>query len=194
MFFLVFCLVYCIAYSTFASSNNKRRQNKNGDNPLVAAYTYLNRGLLNRWSETEHTSIIYKPKNWRQQPHNSAPISMKTLLTTLATIAALNPEGYTVDAHTLQPVTSGYVVAVKGTQNSFGDSGLRRVVEYQRTHKECTAFGGWLDTDSGLYYYDACVIVPTLGEAMALAKANEQIAFFCLDNFKEYNQDGTERK
>lgn len=126
--------------------------------------------------------------------HNSAPIIMFTILSTLATIAALNPEGYTVDAQTLQPVTSGYVVAVKGTQNSFGDSGLRRVVEYQRAHKECTAFGGWLDSESGLYYYDACVIVSTLGEAMALAKANEQIAFFCLDNFTEYNQDGTERK
>lgn len=119
---------------------------------------------------------------------------MLTILSTLASIAALNPEGYTVDAQTLQPVTSGYVVAVKGTQNSFGDSGLRRVVEYQRTHQECTAFGGWLDSESGLYYYDACVIVPTLGEAMALAKANEQIAFFCLDNYTEYNQDGTERK
>ena len=126
--------------------------------------------------------------------YNSAPIIMLTILSTLATIAALNPEGYTVDAQTLQPVTSGYVVAVKGTQNSFGDSGLRRVVEYQRTHQECTAFGGWLDTESGLYYFDACVIVPTLGEAMALAKANEQIAFFCLDNFTEYNQDGTKRK
>lgn len=119
---------------------------------------------------------------------------MRTLLTTLASIAALNPEGYTVDAQTLQPVTSGYVVAVKGTQNSFGDSGLRRVVEYQREHKECTAFGGWLDTETGLYYYDACIIVPTLSEAMALAKANEQIAFFCLDNFAEYNQDGSERR
>ena len=119
---------------------------------------------------------------------------MITILSTLASIAALNPEGYTVDAQTLQPVTSGYVVAVKGTQNSFGDSGLRRVVDYQRTHKECTAFGGWLDTETGLYYYDACIIVPTLGEAMALAKVNEQIAFFCLDNYKEYNQDGTERK
>lgn len=35
----------------FAPSNNKRRQ-KNGFPTLVAAYTYRNRGLLNRWSET----------------------------------------------------------------------------------------------------------------------------------------------
>lgn len=117
-----------------------------------------------------------------------------TILKTLATIAAANPAGFTVNAQTLQPVTTGYVVAVKGTQNSFGTSGLRRVVEYQSTHKEVNAFGGWLDNESGLYYYDACIIVRTIGEAMTLAKENEQIAFFCLDNGKEYNQDGTERK
>lgn len=116
-----------------------------------------------------------------------------TILEALATIAAANPAGFTVNAQTLHPVTSGYVVAVKGTQNSFGTSGLRRVVEYQSTHKEVTAFGGWLATKSGLYYYDACIIVRTIGEAMTLAKENEQIAFFCLDNGKEYNQDGSER-
>lgn len=116
------------------------------------------------------------------------------VFSTLLVIATSNPNGYTVDAETLQPLTAGYVVAVKGTQNSFGPAGLRRVVEYQRTHKEITAFGGWLDNKSGLYYFDACVIVPTIDEAIALAKANEQIAFFCLDNFTEYDQNGNERK
>lgn len=120
---------------------------------------------------------------------------MKTsILKTLATIAAANPAGYTVNAQTLQPVTSGYVVGVKGTQNSFGPSGLRRVIEYQRTHKEVTAFGGWLEKETGLYYYDACIIVFTIGEAITLAKANKQKAFFCLDNGKGYKQDGTEIK
>lgn len=118
----------------------------------------------------------------------------KTIVKALATIAAANPAGFTVNAQTLQPVMSGYVVAVKGTQNSFGPSGLRRVVEYQRTHKEITAFGGWLDNESGLYYFDACIIVHTIGEAITLARENEQIAFFCLDNFIEYNQDGTVRQ
>lgn len=116
------------------------------------------------------------------------------IITTLATIAANNVEGYTVNAHTLQPVASGYVVAVKATQNSFGPDGLRRVVEYQRTHHEIAAFGGWFDSETGLYYYDACIIVPTMAEAIALAKVNEQIAFFCLNNMKEYDQNGNERK
>lgn len=38
MFFLLFCLVCYIVYSTFASSNNKKRHN-NGLRALVAAYT-----------------------------------------------------------------------------------------------------------------------------------------------------------
>lgn len=117
-----------------------------------------------------------------------------TTIQALAAIAAANPSGYTVNACTLQPVTTGFVVAVKDTQNSFGAAGLRRVVEYQRTHSECTAFGGWLDTETGLYYYDACIIVHTISEAVALAKENEQIAFFCLDNMTEYDQNGVERK
>lgn len=118
---------------------------------------------------------------------------MKTLFSALATIAVLNPEGYTVNAQTLCPVTYGYVVAVQGTQNSFGDAGLQRVIDYQAKHPECTAFGGWLDDKTGLYYYDACIIVSTQSEAMALAKANEQIAFFCLHELQEYNTDGTKR-
>lgn len=113
--------------------------------------------------------------------------------TALAAIAALNPEGFTVDAQTLQPITTGYSVAVKGTQNSFEAAGLRHVIAYQAEHKECQAFGGWLDNKTGLYYFDACIIVGTKKEAMALAKENKQIAFFCLHELQEYNQDGTIR-
>ena len=118
----------------------------------------------------------------------------KTTFAALAAIAAVNPDGYTVNAETLKPITSGYSVAVAGTQDSFGPEGLAHVIAYQAAHKECQAFGGWLDSETGRYYYDACVIVDTKAEAMALAKENKQIAFFCLHELKEYNQDGTERK
>ncbi len=118
---------------------------------------------------------------------------MRTIFKTLATIAVLNPEGYTVNARTLEPITQGYSVAVQGTQNSFGDAGLQRVIDYQAMHPECSAFGGWLNTKNGLYYYDACIIVSTKSEAIALAKANKQISFFCLHELQEYNADGTKR-
>ena len=53
-----------------------------------------------------------------------------TKIAAIAAIAAVNPEGFTVNAKTLQPVTSGYAVAVKATQNSFNVEGLATVVEY----------------------------------------------------------------
>lgn len=109
----------------------------------------------------------------------------KTFVAALATIAAANPAGYTVNARTLEPLTSGYAVAVAATQNSFGPEGLERVIEYANTHKEIAAFGGWLDDKSGLYYYDAVIICQDLTNAMELARVNKQLAFFDLNKKKE---------
>lgn len=107
------------------------------------------------------------------------------LVVALMEVATLNPEGFTVNAASLQPVTSGFAVAVADTQNSFGREGLERVVNYVAEHSEVTAFGGWLDNETGLYYFDATIICSSREEAEALAKANKQIAFFDLDNLEE---------
>ena len=48
----------------------------------------------------------------------------KKLFAALLSVAALNPEGFTVSAHTLQPMEKGYAVAMSETQNSFGNAGL----------------------------------------------------------------------
>lgn len=104
----------------------------------------------------------------------------------LAAIAAANPEWFTVNAKSLMPVTSGYAVAVRATQNSFGSEGLALVVDYAATDSEVTAFGGWLDSESGLYYYDAVVITDSFERAKAIAEREGQIAFFSLNEGKEY--------
>lgn len=109
----------------------------------------------------------------------------KTLVAALATIAAANPAGYTVNARTLEPLTSGYAVAVAATQNSFGPEGLQRVIEYAATHKNIAAIGGWLNKKNGCYYFDAVIICEDLTDAMELARVNKQIAFFDLNNQKE---------
>lgn len=51
-----------------------------------------------------------------------------SVIAKVAAIAALNPSGFTVNAATLQPVTAGYAVAMKQTQNSFGAEGLKNIV------------------------------------------------------------------
>lgn len=108
-----------------------------------------------------------------------------TLIAALAAIANANKDGYTVNAATLQPVTTGYAVAVADTQNSFGAEGLTKVVKYVQDHPEVNAFGGWYNCENGQYYYDATIIVEDLAKAKDLGRANKQIAIFDLANCKE---------
>ena len=114
------------------------------------------------------------------------------VISSVAAIAALNPEGFTVNAATLQPVTSGYAVALKRTQNSFGAEGLAKVAnvieELQASgnlNARILAFGGWYDSESGLFYYDATVIYQDREKAIEAGRANEQIAIFDLSNLEE---------
>ena len=114
------------------------------------------------------------------------------VLSSVAAIAAINPDGFTVNAATLQPVTSGYAVALKRTQNSFGAEGLAKVAnvieELQASgnlNGRILAFGGWYDSESGLYYYDATVIYQDREKAIEAGRANEQKAIFDLSNLEE---------
>ena len=107
------------------------------------------------------------------------------VLIALAAIAMANKEGFTVNAANLQPVTTGYAVAVADTQNSFGFEGLANVVKYVSEHPEVNAFGGWYNSDNNMYYFDATVIVNDLEAAKELGRANKQIAIFDLSNLKE---------
>ena len=115
-----------------------------------------------------------------------------SVLIALATIAMNNKNGFTVNAANLQPVTNGFAVALKRTQNSFGAEGLAKVAnvieEIQATGEmngRILAFGGWYDSESGLYYYDATVIFEDRAEAIEAGRANEQIAIFDLANLEE---------
>lgn len=116
------------------------------------------------------------------------------LIAALTTIATTNPDGYTVNAQTLEPIKSGYAVAIAATQNSFGPDGLAKVIKYVQDHPEIAAFGGWYNSDNKQFYFDATIIVATKVEAIELARINKQIAFYCLDNGRAYNQDGSEKK
>lgn len=85
-----------------------------------------------------------------------------SLLIALATIATNNKEGFTVNAATLQPITTGYAVAIAATQNSFGLEGLANVVKYVSEHPEINALGGWYNSQNNMYYFDATMIIKDL--------------------------------
>jgi len=111
----------------------------------------------------------------------------KNLLTfaALQTVAALNPDGFTIDKKTLQPITAGFAVAVAETQNSFDNYGAAKVAAYVCSHNEINAVGGWFNTENKKYYYDAVIVVKDLETAVSLGKANKQIAIFNLDTLEE---------
>lgn len=103
----------------------------------------------------------------------------------LQAVATMNPEGFTVNKETFEPITAGYSVAVKETQNSFGNHGAAKVVSYASKHNEITALGGWYNSEDGQYYYDAVIICDSLEEAIKLGRENGQIAIFDLNNMEE---------
>lgn len=113
-------------------------------------------------------------------------MNTSVLFSLIASIATNNPNGFTFNVETLSTQVGGYAVACAETQNSFGPDGLAKVIDYVATHTDrVKCIGGWLDVESGLYYYDATIVVDDLSEALALAKINNQIAIFDLSTFTE---------
>jgi len=73
---------------------------------------------------------------------------MERLFRRIKEIAAENELGFTITLPDCEYVTSGYVIAMLETQNSFGDEGLRRVIEM--ASDTTGIMGGW--NDDGLFY------------------------------------------
>ncbi len=109
---------------------------------------------------------------------------MNATIKTIAAIAVMNAAGFTINAETLQPVTSGYAVAIRETQNSFGNAGIANVLDMVKAGK-ANAIGGWYDDQSRLYYYDATIVVNDLEQAIRLGIENDQLAIFDLNTMTE---------
>ena len=103
----------------------------------------------------------------------------------LQAVATMNPDGFTIDKNTFEPIMSGYSVAVAQTQNCFNNKGCARVVAYAAKHNEVNAIGGWYNSDNKKYYFDAVIVCEKLADAVALGRANGQIAIFDLNNMVE---------
>ena len=111
---------------------------------------------------------------------------MNNLITTLTAIAAANPFGFTYNVEAGQIQTSGYAVALECTQNSFGLEGLENVLSVVLSGTSgASCVGGWMDNETGLYYFDATVIVEDRATAIALGRLNNQLAIFDLDTMTE---------
>ena len=107
---------------------------------------------------------------------------MEHLFEAIQKIAKTNPEGFTVDLTTLNKVTGGISVAYLETQDSFGDKGLERVLKHALIHEKTV--GGWLDDESGSFYFDSVRIFTNLDEAKKFGRENKQIAIFDITNLR----------
>ena len=111
---------------------------------------------------------------------------MNNLFTTISMIAAANPAGFTFNVEQNEMQATGYAVALAASQNSFGADGLESVISLV-TSADCPAscVGGWMDTATGLYYYDATVIIEDRAAAIAFGRLQNQIAIFDLNTMTE---------
>lgn len=99
----------------------------------------------------------------------------------IKSIAEANPYGFTISLLDFSTPKRGYIVAMKQTQDHFGDQGLKKVLEIAT--QSTFLVGGWKEGDR--FYYDCVMLVEDLETAIKLGKANEQIAIFDLTNGNE---------
>lgn len=107
---------------------------------------------------------------------------MEQLFKAIFEIAMQNPDGFMVDLTTLKKVTKGISVAYLETQDSFGENGLKRVLNHALEHEK--KVGGWLNEENNLFYFDSIRIFTNLEEAKQFGRENKQIAIFDLSHLK----------
>jgi len=101
-----------------------------------------------------------------------------------------NPYGFTLDVETLKPVRFGFAVAFAETQDCHGREGLEKALRHAMENERTV--GGWLDAESGRYYFDSVRVFPDteMDRAERFAGENGQLAFFDLLFKKEIRLDG----
>lgn len=96
-----------------------------------------------------------------------------------------NPQGFTLNLETMEQPQEGICVAYIETQGSHGREQLTRVINHAKANSGFV--GGWLEEETGLYYFDSVRVFPESQEqeARAFALENEQHAYFILSKGEE---------
>ena len=104
------------------------------------------------------------------------------LVTAALECAQNNPDGFTIAPDMLTQPTEGYAVACLATQGLHGTVGFLKALAYALENG--MHFGGWLDTKTGLWYWDAIQLFPIgqLKEAKEYGEGQHQIALWDLAN------------
>lgn len=104
------------------------------------------------------------------------------ILRRVAELIETRPDGFTISSDMTEEPVTGYAVAV--TQYCFDLEGLGWVLKTIGINPTYH-LGGWLDKETGKFYFDAVRVVETLEEAVQIGKENCQLAIFDLANMAE---------
>lgn len=107
---------------------------------------------------------------------------MEQLFEAIEMIVKANPDGFTVDLTTLKKITKGISVAYLETQNSFGEEGLKRVLNHALMHEK--KVGGWFNEENKMFYFDSIRIFTNLEKAKLFGRENNQIAIFDISQMR----------
>jgi hypothetical protein len=102
---------------------------------------------------------------------------MEHLILEIKRIANQNPQGFTISLPNLEHVKSGWIVALKETQNSFGDEGLKKVLE--TSLNTSNKLGGWKEGKD--FYWDTVITFDTKEDAIRAGIENGQIAIYHIE-------------
>jgi hypothetical protein len=119
------------------------------------------------------------------QPMWTTTVTTVTLADSLWTFSQTHPDGFTLDINTWEMPTEGIAVAYSATQDRHDRNDLEFVVSHARSHGGYV--GGWLDTETGRYYFDSVRVFPedSIAQASQFGRENAQIAIYILSSGKE---------
>ena len=108
-----------------------------------------------------------------------------TMADSLWVFSQTHPDGFTLNISTWSMPTEGIAVSYAATQDRHDRADLEFVVSHARSHEGY--IGGWLDTETGRYYFDSVRLFSedSLTEACQFGKENAQIAIYILSTGKE---------
>ena len=108
------------------------------------------------------------------------PVDVTLLVDRVWNYSQENPDGFTIDIRTWTVPTVGICVSYAETQNSHSRESLVKVINHALAHEGYV--GGWLDTESGLYYFDSNRLFPedSLDAAIQFGKENGQQSIYVL--------------
>ncbi len=91
-----------------------------------------------------------------------------------------HPDGFTIHIPDFTEPTYGIAVSYAATQNSHSKESLPKVISHAQEHDGYV--GGWLDTDSGLYYFDSTKLFPEdqREQAITFGKENGQLSAYVI--------------